>query len=249
MGIKFEIYNDKSDKIYYYTHQGLGDLIACSSIVNFLSETYPEKTIFYVCQTQKHASNVNNLIKNKNNVKLYVPKNWEDGRKTDDYDHLEYFKDLAIKNQSSLVFSGGSRYFVKKNKHWDFAFYDNIGLEYSIKYEYFYIDYDEDTADKTFYKLTEGKPYIFIHDDPSRGRVINIKNENNLKIVRNDKKYSIYDYIKIITNANECHMMGSSLLCLIDFFNLNYQKCKYHFYDFRSSDVNFKDKQKWIKVR
>lgn len=250
MGIKFEVYNEKSKNIYYYTHQGLGDLISCSSIVNYLTEVFPDKNIVYICQTNNHAKNISNLIKYKERVVLYVPSDWENGKSTDKYDHLEYFRNLVIKNNDSLVFSGGNRYFTLPDKYWDYAFYKNISVDYEVKYNHFYIDYDKETIKKTFSEIVENTdPYIFVHDDPTRGRLISIENKENLKVVRNDMRYTIFDYIEVVKNARECHMMGSSLLCLIDFFDLNYEKCKFYFYDFRGSNVNFKGKEKWIQVK
>lgn len=247
MGIKFEIYNDDSDKLIYYTHQGLGDLISCSSVVNYLTDTFPEKNIRYICQSRSHAENIEPLIRRKENVDLFVPKDWNDGKNTDDYCHRNYFTSMAISNNFSLILTSYSQ--KNENFPWDYSFYESIGLDYQVKYDHFHVDKNVLNNEESYRKLTNNEPYIFVHDDPSRGRVIRPDNKRNLRIVRNDMNYSIYDFVKIAQNAEECHLMGSSLLCLLDFFDLDYEKCKYHFYDFRGSNVNFRGKEKWVLAR
>lgn len=110
-GSKFEVYNSKSDTIYYYTHQGLGDLISCTPIVNKLSEHFINKKILFIVQNLRYKNILKNMIKNQN-VKFYIPKEWEDGKRTDLLgSHLKYFTDKAHRNNCSLIFSGGKYYY------------------------------------------------------------------------------------------------------------------------------------------
>ena len=154
---------------------------------------------------------------------------------------------MAISNNFSLILTSYSQ--KNENFPWDYSFYESIGLDYQIKYDHFHVDKNVLDNEESYRKLTNNEPYIFVHDDPSRGRIIRPDNKKNLKIVRNDMRYSIYDFVKIAQNAEECHLMGSSLLCLLDFFDLDYEKCKYYFYDFRGSNVNFRGKEKWVLAR
>ena len=248
MGIDFRIKNNNSNKIFYFTHQGLGDLISCSSIVNYICEKYKDHTIYILCDSQKKYNTIHNLFKFKN-VELFIPEKWKSKLGCNVDGSVKYIKKVAKENNASLIVSGCDRYTNDQKKYWDYSFYESISLNYDIKYEYFFINYDKDKRERSFNEITEGIPYIFVHDDPSRGRNINFKNKNSLKVVKNDMNYTVFDYIDVIKNAKECHMMGSSLLCLIDFFELDFENCNYYFYDFRGSNVNFKGKERWIQVK
>jgi hypothetical protein len=249
MELKFELFYKDSKEIMYYTHQGLGDLISCSPIVNYLSEIFPNKKILYIVQKNSYKDMLKSLIKHKN-VIFHVPEEWNNGKDIDKFgSHLLYFKKLAETNKQSLIFSGGEYYFSRHDLPWDYSFYSCIGLNYSLKYKNFYIDEKVLNNDISFEILTKNVPFIFIHDDPDRGRIIEVDNKENLRIVRNDTKYPIFDFLKIALNAEESHIMGSSLLCLLDFFELDFVKRKYYFYDFRGSNVNFRGKENWIQVK
>jgi len=248
MGLKFELFKN-NDVILFYTHQGLGDLISCSPIANYLGDLFPSKKILYIVQSKRYSEMISKMI-NKRNIETYVPEEWEDGKKTDNFgSHLKYFTDLANKKNYDLIFSGGQYYKNYSSLPWDYSFYECLGLSYETKYEFFHINESVLENKTSFEKITQNKEYIFVHDDPKRGRVINPPNKNGYFVVKNDMSYSLFDYIQIVKNAKECHIMGSSLLCLIDFFELDFENCNYYFYDFRGSNVNFKGKEKWIQIK
>jgi len=75
------------------------------------------------------------------------------------------------------------------------------------------------------------KPYIFVHDDPERGRVINVDTEFDVfkphsKVTNLKEEYfesnvpNIFDYISIIENAKEVHCMNSSYNWFIELMKL-----------------------------
>tara|TARA_R110002153_G_scaffold1395_1_gene7181 strand:- start:6200 stop:6946 length:747 start_codon:yes stop_codon:yes gene_type:complete len=248
MGIKFELFKN-SNVILFYTHQGLGDSISCSPIANYIGKLFTSKKILFIVQSKRYGEMISKLISQRN-VEIYVPEEWEDGKKTDSFgSHLEYFTELSDRNNWDLIFTGGKYYRNYSSLPWDYSFYECLGLNYETKYNHFHIDKTALENKESFEKITQNKEYIFVHDDTKRGRKIKPHNENNYLVVKNDISYSLFDYIQIVKKAKECHIMGSSLLCLMDFFELNFENCSYYLYDFRGSNVNFKGKEKWIQVK
>jgi hypothetical protein len=59
--------------------------------------------------------------------------------------------------------------------------------------------------------------YIFVHDDASRGFSIDMDRiKTDHKIIMNDKRFNVFDYITLLENAEEVHFMQSSfkeLMC------------------------------------
>jgi hypothetical protein len=125
------------------------------------------------------------------------------------------------------------------------VFYEDLGLDYKkIKKRYHHIDRNSENEMSLYNKhilqnnITE---YVFIHDDRNQGKnIINIDtpyykyhpnsnmyndNENCSKFYDNTK-YELTDYIKIIENATEIHMIDSSFFCLCAHLNLDQVKRK-----------------------
>ena len=66
----------------------------------------------------------------------------------------------------------------------------------------------------------EGEDYIFIHDDPNRGYVVNRSLiESNLKVITPIKTENIFDYCTILENAKQVHCMDSSFKHICDSLN------------------------------
>jgi hypothetical protein len=75
------------------------------------------------------------------------------------------------------------------------------------------------------------EPYVFVHDDPERGRVIDVKTDKfvfkpHSKVTNLKEEYfetnvpNIFDYISIIENADEVHCMNSSYNWFIELLKL-----------------------------
>jgi hypothetical protein len=74
-----------------------------------------------------------------------------------------------------------------------------------------------------FENLKEGE-YVFLHDDPTRGRVIKKEHLPDLQIVTPHKKFwdaDILDYRYLIENSFEIHCVNSSFSDLMDSFDLS----------------------------
>lgn len=125
----------------------------------------------------------------------------------------------------------------------DKAFYSLVGLNFSIRFDKFYFLRDRGRELEVFKKLNPKKEkYIFVHDDPSRGFTINMnKIKTNYKIIRNDKKYKIFDYLFLLENAEEIHLMQSSFKDMINSFKIEKTVIYQHDYVRNYGDELFSD--------
>ena len=122
---------------------------------------------------------------------------------------------------SDLVMGKYSEYI-----NWVAMMYIQAGLNPNTMYKKFKI-----VRDKSRELLPPDKPYIFIHDDKQRGREIKIhgsEKEIYRPIVSKalpDGTYeyddfNIFDYLTIIENAKERHMMNSSYNWLVEIMEI-----------------------------
>jgi hypothetical protein len=122
---------------------------------------------------------------------------------------------------SDLVMGKYSEYI-----NWVAMMYIQAGLNPNTMYKKFKI-----VRDKSRELLPPDKPYIFVHDDKQRGREIKIhgsEKEIYRPIVSKalpDGTYeyddfNIFDYLTIIENAKERHMMNSSYNWLVEIMEI-----------------------------
>jgi len=117
-----------------------------------------------------------------------------------------------------------------------FIFYDLACISRDVRWEYFKFSRNRREESRLYKKLNpKDVPYIFVHDDPSRG--FNIPLERVLKaspfaddklVIRNDMSENILDFGAILENSAEIHCMGSALFCLADMLSLEHPSCFYH---------------------
>ena len=72
--------------------------------------------------------------------------------------------------------------------------------------------------------LQNNEKYIFVHN------VDKDKIRNDLKIIENPDEYSIFDLITLIENAEEVHLMESSIKNLVNSIKMDKPKFFYHKY-------------------
>jgi len=96
--------------------------------------------------------------------------------------------------------------------------------------------------------ITTKEPNAFILEDPARGYFIYTSYINpKLKVIKNDKKYSIFDFGLIIENATEIHLIESVFRHVTE--NLCTKNIKLFLHDFRKGAVNLlTNKNRWIGI-
>ena len=114
----------------------------------------------------------------------------------------------------------------------DEAFYDLANLDFKIRFSKFYFDRNLEKEREVFRELNPKKEkYVYVHDDPDRGFVIREqKYRQDLKIIKNDFRFNLFDMLGVIENAEEVHTMQTGMLDLINSVKLEKPKIFLHAY-------------------
>lgn len=204
---------------YIYHHLGLGDHIICNGLVRHFAEKYEEVTVF--CKSNNYE-NVSYMFRDDKKIIISPHEN--------DRDVLDYIK---INNLSSNVFMIGFGNLWSKNPStFDIGFYDCVNLPFDIRFNKFKLERDYETEKKVLEEMNPNNDdYIFVHDDPERNFLIdNNKLRSDLKIIKNNTNYSIFEMLGVIENATEVHLMQSSFKDLVNSIKIDKPKFFYHSY-------------------
>lgn len=208
-----------SDEIIVYHHLGLGDIIICNGMVNYLSTVYNK---VYLIVDEKYRSQSEYLY--SQNIKVYILSNVPDS-----HNNLDLF---ALNSSTSLgvpiLRVGWENRFRKYFKvPFYSAFYKQVKLPYSYSYKYFALpDISENELlllENLFeyYKIDRTKKIILIHNEAS-DKIFNLKTENKNKIFvekKSDPFNNLFLYRSIIKNVNEIHCINSSFIHFVDRLN------------------------------
>jgi hypothetical protein len=193
---------------YIYHHLGLGDHIICNGMVRYFCDLNQEVGLF--CHSHYYEL-VKYMYRDLKNLKIFK------------FDTESEIRNYILKNNISsdlLLIGFGELQKYLEFTTFDKAFYKIAGLEFDIRFNKFYLKRDLIEEDKVYKTLNpNNEKYIFVHDDPNRGFNINV--DTDLKIIRNDCKFNIFNYLKILENAEEIHYMQSSFADLINSYKLN----------------------------
>lgn len=204
--------------ILLYHHLGLGDTVICNGIIREYCRLYDvvsifSKNIFYthVKFMYRDISNLNIIsVENDMEAELYIRNVSGENVKYIGFDLLDHSK-----------------------TSFDRQFYDIADVTFNIKYSGFYVNRDEKRERKFLYdNLKVSGKYIFVHG------LDNI--ESNHFIFKFDIKYTnnIFDYLKLIENAEEVHCVNSCFLNLIDIMKLN-KNLHFHRYARKEYNTDF----------
>ncbi len=186
-------------------HLGMGDMIVHNGLVRHIYKRDYRKyqTIYLLCY-KHNAANVRRM-----------------------YDDLKKFALLEIENEYQIGNAIDSFIGDKEDFHLDqegYTLYDQIGddafflnknYDKSLRKQ-FKISRDSNIENEVYNNLINGVgEYIFIHDDAERGYKIPDDKLPPLPRVRIPKSVALFDTLKIIENAKECHVISSAFVCLL----------------------------------
>jgi len=186
-------------------HLGMGDMIVHNGLVRYIyKRDYRKyKTIYLLCY-KHNAANVRRM-----------------------YDDLKKFALLEIENEYQIGNAIDSFIGDKEDFHLNqegYTLYDQIGDDaFFLNKNYnkslrkqFKISRDSNIENEVYNNLINGVgEYIFIHDDAERGYKIPDDKLPPLPRVRIPKSVALFDTLKIIENAKECHVISSAFVCLL----------------------------------
>lgn len=186
-------------------HLGMGDMIVHNGLVRHIYKRDYRKyqTIYLLCY-KHNAANVRRM-----------------------YDDLKKFALLEIENEYQIGNAIDSFIGDKEDFHLDqegYTLYDQIGddafflnknYDKSLRKQ-FKISRDSNIENEVYNNMINGVgEYIFIHDDAERGYKIPDDKLPPLPRVRIPKSVALFDTLKIIENAKECHVISSAFVCLL----------------------------------
>jgi hypothetical protein len=259
--------------ILVFPHLGLGDQIIMNGYINFLLWNKNIKKITIIAKKYQEKT-LTHLYSDSHIVTFFwidiidesSPNEWLNTDPISAINGKPFNTQILFNNEPYFLHNFGVHSsihpFIVEGRTWADSFYLRAGVEPSLRYDLFKLPTNLERSIYLYMLLKDyiqSDNYILIHDDPSRGRVIEsdlVKSilENNstlsLPIVylgKNRERYpfikglnnispffpsniSSLDFYHIILHATECHFMDSSFAALTDTMNNYNTKLYLHYY-------------------
>ncbi len=208
---------------YIYHHLGLGDHIICNGMVRHFYNQYGSIGLF--CK-EHNRSNVEYMYRDLKDIEIISF--------DDKFDADIQCKKYVHQNDlyRDLIKIGFEKMNSTLSESFDKDFYRIADVPFSVRFEEFYIKRNVKKEKEVLDTLNpNNEKFIFVHDDPDRGFEIDLsKVSTKYKIIKNDKNFLVFNYIKLLEKAEEIHFMQSSFKELICSYNLKKPKLYQHNY-------------------
>lgn len=191
--------------IYIYHHLGLGDHIVCNGLVRYLHEKHGFETTLFAYHHNKQS--VEYMYRDLSGLTVTgMSGDGEIDRQISGIQNVVY----------KIGFSDMSKWYGSCS--FDEAFYKIADIPFNVRFDNFKIQRDKDREDEIFKILNpDNLEYIFVHDDPQRGfRIDQSRHRDDLLIIRNDKRFNIFEMMGVYERATEIHFMESSISALLN---------------------------------
>lgn len=220
-------------KKYIRQHLGLGDHIICNALVRHFCEQNDEIVLF---TSGMHYENVKFMFRDISNLEVMPFSNHPSNA---DQEINRYISSNNIGNDVITVGFGGLSGFKTR---FDIAFYKMHDLNPEMKVDNFYCERDEEMEDYVYnYLNPENEKYIFVIDDDKHHLKPLVIDQTKLpkgyKIIKydktlnyNDNRFLMYNYRKIMENAEEIHMFQSAFSEFVNATELKKPKVYLHIY-------------------
>jgi len=211
---------------YLLTHQGWTDILNCLPLINYYSSKY-ELIYFIVRDDAKEF--VNFYIKNLGNVKpIYCNKE----KVLDSINIKNYLKDVHNLYKGQFLFHGCHDIYRTDKFHQAYSrntyyfvesFYVLYNIPYSARIDYFNFERDTKLEEETYNNFINkyGDKYILHHE--IHDKTNNLIDSSIPYINLNDVSPTFFDYIKIIENSIELHLLDSVWAALIYMIDAKYK--------------------------
>jgi hypothetical protein len=206
---------------YIHHHLGLGDHIICNGMVRHFCK-YNDNIVLF-CYSH-YLENVSYMYSDLDNLEIFT---------FDTEQEIFNFTERNRAVKTNLIKPGFDNLDSCLDKMtFDEAFYYLAGLDFKIRFDEFCIPRDLEREKKVCETLNpDGEKYIFVLDDPQRGYNIDMnKVTDEYKIIRNDYRFLMFDYITLLENAEEIHMMQTGFLDLVNCYKMDKPKIYRHNY-------------------
>lgn len=186
-------------------HIGLGDHLICNGLVRHVAAGTPSLGLFV---KRHNETSVRFMFRDDPTIRLFPVRHDDDVN-----DFLRHYPAVP------LVKIGFETLDEKRHSFGE-DFYAQAGLDYSARWTGFFARRNPERERALFERLvgTE-RPYLFLHDDPSRNlRIDRSLLPGDLPVILPDRRLTdnIFDYGMILENAREIHCMDSAFRHLAD---------------------------------
>ena len=191
----------------------MGDHLLCIGIYQEYARKYSK---VFITVSRKYYSELTSIIGDVNNITLIVLPTNHLSRST------RFTQQIAQLLKIKVVGLGGyGESFLKSEMRFDQNFYHQAEVDFECRWTSFSELRNIEKEEKLFrYLSCNDVPYIFIHEDKSRGFTINRDLlPLGLRIVQPQTDlvgYSLIDYRKVIEGASEIHVIESSFAAYIE---------------------------------
>lgn len=200
---------------------GLGDHFTCNGLVRHYYKQFDK--IYLFCY--KHfESNIKFMYRD-------LPNLYTIGLGSD-IEVDEYILKNNLSDQLIKIGFDKSRTLQHQVETFDEGFYLAENLPFSIRFDEYFVERNMDKEMELYKTLNPtDEDFIFVHEDPERGMFLDKSRiRQDLKIIGNDKKFLIFDYIYLLSKSKEVHVMQSSLKDMINSYSFPNTKCILHNY-------------------
>lgn len=229
-------------RLFFLPHMGLGDLFLVNGMIRCLAKN--NKVVIMPCK-ENNLITIKKMFHDLENFHIVpVAGGLDYNNQQQDVREAQMLGKFYRQNGYNYLGLGffGNRFpefnavIENKSMTYEEFFYLEAGIPFEEKWNSFKLKRDMDRELALFerFGVKEGE-YIFLHDDPERGRTIDrSKLPEGLPVITPKEMFykgDILDYGYVIENAKELHMTNSSFADLSDFFNLRSEQKKYiHLY-------------------
>jgi hypothetical protein len=225
---------------YIYHHLGLGDHIICNGMVRHF---HKEKGSLKLFCYEHNYKNVSYMYRDLDNFELILVKDVNEAE--------SIVKNLDSSNE--VIRIGFDKLLEFSDRIFDEAFYAIAGLDFSVRMNEFYFERELEVEKEILSRMNPtGEKYVFIHDDIHRGfKIDESRILSPYKKIYNDNSIPLFHCISLIENAEEVHVMQSSIKDLINSFKFPKPKFFLHEYvrDLPYSLVDTKGYNKFTNLK
>ncbi len=194
-------------KIILFHHLDLGDNIMCHGIIREYCKTYEKVIIF---SYPHNYPSISFMYRDLDNLEII---------KADKQSARDFVK-KSTKTEFDVKKIGFENLAWTSNIPLEKQFYQLANVNLSKKWGNFFIKRDKKREGFLFKKEVKSKKYIFLHEDEKRKFLIkrNLINNKKYQIIEPNKNSTsnVFDYMTIIENAEEIHVIDSCFMFLID---------------------------------
>lgn len=195
---------------------GLGDHFICNGLINYFSLFY-EKIFLpvYNLPNNSNIETVKSLYKDNTKVSL-LPINHEVSIWHDPDILYKYTEHLCLQTIDVELFK-----YKPSTIAWYRYFYEQFGIPYYYRYKYFCLPKTIEESEKLYHRhIPDGQKYRVIHDNSSVSGYypLMINKNDSLLTIKIDRSLTdnLLNWVDILKNADEIHVVDSSVFCLVD---------------------------------